>query len=97
MKISILMPTYNDADTIKETLDSVFQQTYKDWEIIIVDDGSTDNTKKVIEQYKKNNDKDNRIIYVKQKNADQLNAILNGINYITGDYISILHSDDLLP
>ena len=97
MKISILMPTYNDADTIEETLDSVINQTYSNWEIIIIDDGSIDNTKKVIEQYKIKKDKDNKIVYVKQKNADQLNAILNGINYITGDYIAILHSDDLLP
>jgi len=97
MKVSILMPTYNDAKSIKETLDSIKIQTYKNWELIIIDDGSTDDTKKIIKDYKKNNDKENKIIYIYQENSDQLNAILNGINYITGDYVSILHSDDLYP
>jgi len=97
MKISILTPSYNDAESIIETLDSIMEQTYTNWELIIIDDGSTDNTKEVIKQYKKEKDKDNKIKYIHQKNSDQLNAILTGLEHITGDYISILHSDDLLP
>jgi len=92
MKISIIMPTYNDSDTIKESLESVLKQTITSWELIVVDDGSTDITKQIVEEYSK---KDNRIKYIYQENRDQLNAINNGFNYATGEYISILHSDDL--
>lgn len=92
-KVSILIPTYNDSKYIKETLDSITCQTYKDYEILICDDGSTDNTKEVVENYQKNKDK---IKYIYQDNADQLNALINLISYIKGEYIYILHSDDLL-
>ena len=96
MKVSVIMPTYNDATSISETLDSLMVQTHKDWELVNVDDGSKDNTKEVIEQYKKEKDANNQIKYIWQENGDQLNAILNGIQYLTGDYIYLLHSDDLL-
>lgn len=95
-KISVIMPTYNDCESIKETLDSLVIQTYDNWELVIVDDGSTDNTKEVIEQYKNENDKENKIKYIYQENGDQLNAILNGIKYLSGEYVYLLHSDDLL-
>ena len=95
-KISIIMPTFNDSETIEETLNSIFEQTYKNWELIIVDDGSTDNTKNIISEYKEKNDKENRVKYIYQENADQLNAILNGLDYIKGDYVYICHSDDLI-
>lgn len=95
-KISIIMPTYNDSDSIKETLDSVFSQTYNNWELIIINDGSTDATEQVILQYKQLNDKNNKIQYYYQENQDQLNAILTATSHIAGDYIYILHSDDLL-
>lgn len=95
-KISIIMPSYNDAKSLVETLDSVMCQTYENWELVIVNDGSTDDTESVILEYKKKYDKENRIKYIYQENGDQLNAILNGSKYLTGDYISVLHSDDLL-
>lgn len=95
-KISVIMPTYNDCNSIEETLDSLMMQTYKNWELVIVDDGSKDETKKVVEEYKKNTDKNNQINYIYQENGDQLNAILNGIKYLSGDYVYLLHSDDLL-
>ena len=82
MKISVLTPSYNDEISITKTLNSLKNQTYTDWESIIIDDGSTDETKRIIEDY---------------KNQDQLNALLNGLQYVKGDYIFILHSDDLLP
>lgn len=96
MKISVLMPTYNDSESIVETLNSLMKQTYTNWELIIIDDGSTDNTGTIVLGYKKKFDKNNQIIYIKQKNQDQLNAIKNGCQYINGDYVYILHSDDLL-
>lgn len=96
-KISVLTPTYNDAKSIEETLMSLINQTYSNWESIIIDDGSTDDTKFIIENFKNKYDKDNKINYIYQENADQLNAILNGLSKISGDYIFVLHSDDLLP
>ena len=95
-KISIIMPSYNDAKSIVETLDSVMCQTYENWELVIVNDGSTDDTENVILDYKKKFDTENKIKYIYQENGDQLNAILNGSKYLNGDYISVLHSDDLL-
>lgn len=97
MKISIVMPTYNDKDSIIETFDSVINQTYKNWELIIVDDGSTDNTEEVIKSYIEKYNLKDKMKYFYQQNKDQLNAIINGINYINGDYVYILHSDDLMP
>ena len=97
MKVSIVTPTYNDASSIEETLQSLVTQTYKNWEWIVIDDGSTDDTKdqlkKLIDQYKIGN----QCKYIYQENADQLNAIIHGLEYITGEYVFSLHSDDLLP
>ncbi len=96
MKISVIMPTYNDSDSIVETLDSLKNQTYNNWELIIIDDGSSDNTKEIVESYIKENSLDKKIQYYYQSNSDQLNAIKQSLKYITGDYVYILHSDDLL-
>ncbi len=96
MKISVITPTFNDASSIKETYNTLLTQTYTDWEWIVVNDGSEDDTDKVIEDITAS-DKTKAIIYKKQANADQLNALLNGLESATGEYIFILHSDDLLP
>lgn len=96
MKISILMPTYNDANTITQTLESVVNQTYDNWELIIVDDGSTDNTKQVIQDFISSHNLSHKIQYHYQTNADQLNALQTALQHVTGDFIYILHSDDLL-
>ena len=69
-KVSIITPSYNDAKSIIKTLDSVLNQTYKNIEHIIVDDGSTDNTKAVIESYKENNDMENYAIEVHSLKSD---------------------------
>lgn len=96
MKISILMPTYNDCESITETLNSVIEQTYQNYEIIIVDDGSTDQTNMVIKKFVKSHKLENKISYYYQENKDQLNALKNASKHVTGDYIYVLHSDDLL-
>lgn len=93
-KISVIIPTYNGADTIVETLQSVKNQTYRDWEVVIVDDGSTDDTENVVKRYLAYNELP--VKYVKQANQDQLNAVKHGLKYITGDICYILHSDDVL-
>lgn len=95
-KVSILMPTYNDSKYIVRALDSIMEQTYKDYEILICNDGSIDNTYDVIMEYKNKYDKEDKIKYFYQDNADQLNAIITLTKYITGEYIYILHSDDML-
>ncbi|MFR3072749.1 MAG: glycosyltransferase family A protein [Paeniclostridium sp.] len=97
MYISIIIPTYNDAESIIETLESVSRQTYKNWQLIIINDGSTDNVESIIESYIDNSEYKQQIEYYYQNNQDQLNAILNVLKYIKGDYIYILHSDDLMP
>ena len=98
MKIYILMPTYNDGTSIIETLNSVIMQTYNNWYLIIVDDGSKDNTKQIVENFIKEKKLSNKIKYIYQENADQLNAIKNGMKYIAEDdsLVYILYSDDLL-
>ena len=85
MKISIIMPTYNDKDSIVETFDSVINQTYTNWELIIIDDGSTDNTEEVIKNYIEKHSLKDKIKYFYQENKDQLNMKIIGRNYISGD------------
>ena len=80
---------------IIDALNSIISQDYNNFEILICDDGSSDNTRDIINNYIKNNGR-YVIKYIYQDNADQLNALITLIPYITGDYVYILHSDDLL-
>ena len=96
MKFDIIMPTYNDSDTIEKSLLSIINQSYKSFTLYVVDDGSTDNTKKVVENFKKKHDKNDQIKYFHKENSDQLNAIKYVIKYLNGDYVYICHSDDIL-
>lgn len=96
MKIHIMMPTYNDCDTIIETLDSVITQTYDNWDLTIINDGSTDKTEEVVKKYIKQNNLQNKINYIYKENGDQLNAIKKGLEFIDNNGLTfILHSDDL--
>lgn len=88
--VSVIIPSYNRADKIKPAVESVLNQTYTDLELIIVDDGSKDNTKAVIESID-----DSRIRYVRQENAGACSARNNGINYAKGEYIAFHDSDDI--
>ncbi len=91
MKISIVMASYNYASIIGEAIESVINQTYKDWELIIVDDGSTDNSVEVIKKYLS----DNRIkLYINEKNLGLAKTVRKGIQYSTSDWIAFLESDD---
>jgi glycosyltransferase involved in cell wall biosynthesis len=89
---SIIIPTYNRATLLSDTIKSVQNQTYTKWECIVVDDGSTDNTKEIVESLIL---KDNRVKYVYQENAERSAARNNGIHNSSGDYICFLDSDDL--
>ncbi|WP_251344440.1 glycosyltransferase family 2 protein [Haloplanus halophilus] len=90
MKVSVIIPTYNRQEKLPRAIDSVLKQTHTDLELIIVDDGSTDNTQKVVESYT-----DKRISFHKHDTNINASAARNtGIDYTTGEYIAFLDSDD---
>lgn len=91
MKVSVIMPVYNDEKLVSSSINSVLSQTYTDWELLIMNDGSADNTEKIITAYN-----DPRIRYFSQENKGQLVALNNLCQYITGDLVLMLHSDDKL-
>ena len=90
-KVSILCPTYNDVGFLPGMIESVREQTYQNWQLIIVNDGSTDNTRAYLDSLA-----DTRIQVLHQDNADQLQALTNGAKHVDGDYVCMLHSDDRL-
>ena len=91
-QVSVIIPTYNRAGCVTEAIDSVLAQTFTDYEIIVVDDGSTDNTRAVLEPYR------DRIRYIYQQNSGVSGARNAGIFAAAGDWIYLLDSDDeLLP
>ena len=92
MKISIITTSYNYEEYIKETIESVLSQTYTNWEMIIVDDGSKDNSEKYIKEYQEIYP--SKIIYLEKENGGLSDARNYGIRYATGEYIAFLDSDD---
>jgi len=88
--ISVIIPTYNRGHLISRAIDSVVAQKYANWELLIVDDGSTDNTQKVIKQYLD----DDRIQYVKKPNSGATHTRNVGVENARGKYITFLDSDD---
>lgn len=90
-KVSVLIPCYNAEKYLIQCLDSVVNQTLKDIEIICINDGSTDNTLDILEQYAK---KDARVKIINQKNGGMGRAYNNGLSNATGEYIAIVESDD---
>ena len=87
--VSAIIPTYNNAAFLPEAIDSVISQTYPNIEIIIVNDGSTDNTNEVLRKYL------DRIIYIEQENAGPASARNTGIHQARGEYIAFLDADDI--
>lgn len=90
-KISIIIPVYNIEKYIRECLDSVVSQTYKNLEIIIVDDGSTDNSGAICDEYVS---QDKRIKVIHQTNAGAANAKNTALDQVTGEYVAFVDSDD---
>lgn len=90
--VSIITPVYNGERYIRETIDSVLRQTYPHWEMIVVDDGSKDNSASVVEQYVA---KDARIRLLRQPNSGSAAARNKGIRHAEGQYIALLDADDL--
>ena len=90
LTFSIIIPTYNRAATLPRTLRSVFEQSYDDFEVIVVDDGSTDDTAAALAPFRE------RITYLKQRNAGPGAARNLGLAHARGAYVTFLDSDDLL-
>ncbi|RZJ52364.1 MAG: glycosyltransferase, partial [Flavobacterium sp.] len=90
--ISIIMPAYNAESYIKDSVRSVIDQTYSNWELIIIDDGSTDNTAAIVNELV---EKDSRIFYYYQENGRQGRARNNAISKSKGFYLAFLDADDL--
>ena len=91
--LSVIIPVYNVEPYLEQCLDSVINQTYKNLEIICINDGSTDNSLKILEKYQK---KDNRIKLINQKNKGLSEARNAGLDVAKGEYIAFVDSDDYL-
>ncbi|RTY98395.1 glycosyltransferase family 2 protein [Flavobacterium bomense] len=90
-KVSIIVPCYNQAQFLDEALQSVLDQTYIDWECIIVNDGSTDHTEEVAQRWVS---KDSRFVCLKKENGGLSSARNAGLEAVKGEYIQFLDSDD---
>jgi alpha-1,3-rhamnosyltransferase len=91
--VSVIIPAYNHEMYIEDALQSVINQTYKNIEFIVIDDGSTDRTAEIIEKFKKKN-QDKKIQFVSKKNEGVCKTMNMGLAMATGDYIACLASDD---
>lgn len=89
MKVSIIMPVYNEEKHINEAISSVINQSYESFDLLVVDDGSTDNTVALVNSFG-----DSRIKVFQKENGDQLNAIFHVLDYVNGDLVYLFHGDD---
>ena len=92
-KISIVVPIYNEADYLYRSINSLINQIYTNLEILLVNDGSTDNSLEIIKKYAK---ADKRIKIINKNNGGLVDATITGIKYATGDYICFLDPDDYI-
>ena len=90
--ISVIMPVYNSEKYISEAIESVCNQSYQNWELLIINDGSTDHTAKIIDEYSK---KDSRIKVFHRENEGVSMARNLGLNQSCGDYVTFIDSDDV--
>ena len=91
MKVSIITPSYNSALHIKNTIASVQAQTLRDWEMIIVDDGSTDNSAEIVTEISQT---DSRVKLIQKENGGTASARKLGLEVAQGDYVQFLDADD---
>jgi glycosyltransferase involved in cell wall biosynthesis len=89
VNVSVIIPCFNSEKTIRETLESVFAQTYQDFEVIVVDDGSTDRSAEIVQSFNE------KIEYIYQNNGGQSAARNTGIRAARGKYLAFLDADDL--
>jgi len=88
-KVTVIIPTYERAHFIKSAVESVLNQTYDDFELIVVDDGSTDGTKEILEGYA------DKLLYVRQQRQKRSAARNKGVSLARGEYVAFLDSDDV--
>ena len=88
-QVSVVVPAYNQAKYLKDSLNSLIAQTFEDWECIIINDGSTDDTGEIIRSYA---GKDSRIRYVEQPNSGLAAARNRGLEEVKGRYIQFLRN-----
>lgn len=91
--ISVIVPIYNVEKYLPTCIESILNQTYKDLEILLIDDGSTDNSGKICDEYA---ERDNRCIVIHQQNKGVSETRNTGLNHATGEYISFIDSDDYI-
>ena len=91
-KVSIIMPVYNSEKYVSEAIESVCYQSYKNWELLIVNDGSVDLSSEIIEKYAK---KDSRITVFHKRNEGVSNARNFALGKISGEYVTFIDSDDV--
>jgi cellulose synthase/poly-beta-1,6-N-acetylglucosamine synthase-like glycosyltransferase len=89
--VSVILPTFNREKLLKQAIDSVFAQSFENWELIIIDDGSEDDTFKLVDNYLMD---DRRVKYIKQNNRGLPISLNAGIANSTGEWITFLGSDD---
>lgn len=92
-KVSVIMPVYNTEMYVREAIESVLNQTLADWELILVNDGSTDGSLNILEHY---TNLDSRIVLVNQSNKGLSGARNSGLSIARGDYVYFLDSDDYI-
>ena len=92
-KISVIIPVYNTAEYLSECFDSIIAQTYNDFEVIIVDDGSTDCSGDICDAYQ---NKDTRFKVIHKSNEGVTKARESALKYVTGDYLAFIDSDDTI-
>ena len=92
--LSVVIPVYNSEDTIGACIDSVLQQSYTGFELIIVDDGSTDKSGDICDDY---SERDSRITVIHQSNKGRTEARWQGVKTARGEWLTFVDSDDTLP
>jgi glycosyltransferase involved in cell wall biosynthesis len=97
--ISVIVPTYNMAEYLGTAIDSVLEQGFDAFEVLVVDDGSTDDTEEVVAPYAESSyfEYDERVRYVSQSNQGKAAAVNHGLDLARGTYVTILDADDKLP
>src|SRR6187549_2647090 len=91
--VTIILPTFNRAAFLEEAFSSIEAQTFRDWDLVVVDDGSTDRTKEIVAGFARRHP--DRTRYVYQANGGAYSARNRGIDHVTGRYVAFFDSDDL--